>query len=196
MSGRFLVVVLFAALGACASAPTQDMADARIALRTAEQAGAREHANTLLARAKRSLADAEAQLESGLYEDARANARKAAGAALAARNVAEEIAIAKREIATAQQLNAAVPAAESALSEAIAASTAGQHEKAIRAARRGADIAHSQSNVIYLDRARTLRDACQSDSSTEAELARADLELAGRRGAEAFEILQRICISR
>lgn len=196
MPGRRSIIVFSCLIAACVSAPTQDMADARIALRTAEQAGAREHAALMLARAKRSLADAEAQLESGLYGEAQANARKAAGTALAARNIADEIAIAKHEIATAQKLDIRLPAAEAAIAEAVAAATAEQDEVAIRAARRGADIARTQTNVVYLNRARDLRAACQAAPANQADLTRADLEIERRRGAEALEILQGICPAR
>lgn len=195
MFARSLILTGALLIAACAIAPTQDMADARIALRTAEQAGAREYANMLLARSRRSLADAEAQLESGLYGGAQTNARKAASAALAAGRIAEEIAIAKRELAAAQQLNIQLPTAASAISEALAASAVGQEDAAIGAAKRASDIARSQIDIFYLQRARALRSDCQTEPNDD-QLARADLELGRGRGAEAFEILQHICSAR
>lgn len=195
MFARSLILTGALLIAACAIAPTQDMADARIALRTAEQAGAREYANMLLARSRRSLADAEAQLESGLYGGAQTNARKAASAALAAGRIAEEIAIAKRELAAAQQLNIQLPAAASAITEALAASAVGQEDAAIGAAKRASDIARSQIDIFYLQRARALRSDCQTEPNDD-QLARADLELGRGRGAEAFEILQHICSAR
>lgn len=187
------MVFFVAVLSACASAPTQDMADARIALRTAEQAGARERANMLLTRAKRSLAEAEALLESGLYSDARTSAQFAVRTALAARNVAEEIALAEQEVAAAAQHNLELPAARAAVADAIAAAAAGKDEAAVRAARRAVDSARAQVNLVHLARARTLRQSCRGIAASESDLARADAEIARGRGAEALEILQRVC---
>lgn len=187
------MVFLVAVLSACASAPTQDMADARIALRTAEQAGSRERANLLLTRAKRSLAEAEALLESGLYSDARTSAQSAVRTALAARNVSEQIALAEQELAGAAQQNLELPAARAAVADAIAAAAAGKDEAAVRAARRAVDSARAEVNLAHLARARALRQSCRDLASSESDLARADAEIARRRGAEALEILQRVC---
>lgn len=192
MFDRGLIAVFAVLLTACAIAPTQDMADARVALRTAEQSGGREYSGMLLGRAKRALAEAEAQLESGLYSDAQASARKALGAALAARSIAEEISAANRELIAGQQLSVPLTAAESALREALAAGSAGQEDAAVRSAQRAAELARSQIDRYYLERARMLRMTCEP-ASDRAELARADAELSRRRGAAALEILQRIC---
>lgn len=193
MHSRLPIVFLAAVLSACASAPTQDMADARIALRTAEQAGARERANLLLTRAKRALSEAEALLESGLYSDARTSARYAIESALAARNVAEEITLAEHELAGAAQQNLAVAAARAAVADAMAAAAAGQDEAAVRAARRAVDSARAEVNLSYLARARALRQSCRDAATSQRDLARADMEIARGRGAEALEILQRVC---
>lgn len=193
MQSRLPMVFLVAVLSACASAPTQDMADARIALRTAEQAGARERANLLLTRAKQSLAEAEALLESGLYSDARTSAQSAVRTALAARNVAEQIALAEQELAGAAKQKLELPAARAAVADAIAAAAAGKDEAAVRAARRAVESARVEVNLANLARARALRQSCRDLASSESDLARADAEIARRRGAEALEILQRVC---
>lgn len=195
MFDRRLIAVFAVLLTACVTAPTQDMADARVALRTAEQSGGREYSSMLLARAKRALAEAEAQLESGLYSDAQASARKALNAALAARSIAEEISAANRELVVGKQLSVPLAAAESALSEALAASSAGQEEAALRSAQRAAELARAEINSYYFERARRLRITCEP-ASDRAELAHADEELSRRRGAAALEILQRICTAR
>lgn len=193
MQSLLTVVFFVAVLSACASAPTQDMADARIALRTAEEAGARERAGLLLTRAKRSLAEAEALLESGLYSDARTSARYAVRSALAARNVAEEIALAEHELELAAQQNVEVATARAAAADAVAAAAAGEDEAAVRAARRAVDSARTEVNLSYLARARALRQSCRDAATNESDLAHADAEIARRRGAEALEILQRSC---
>lgn len=187
------MVFVIAVLSACASAPTQDMADARVALRTAEQAGARERAKLLLTRAERSLTEAEALLESGLYSNARTSARHAVRSALAARTVAEQIALAEHELASATHQNIEVPAARAAVTDAMAAAAAGDDEAAVRAARRAVDSARAEINLSYLERARVQRQRCRGVTASESDLARADTEIARGRGAEALEILQRVC---
>lgn len=190
---RRLPLLLLPLVWGCVSAPTQEMADARIALRSAEQAGAREYAGMLLERAKRALASAEAQLESGLYGEAEANAQRAADAALTARQIAEEIGLAKHQAEALRQLDLEAREVNDAIAEALAASAQGQRDKAIRAAQRGADAARGRLNEHFLARARAQRGNCGQAGS--ADLARADLEIARRNGAAALEILQGICPS-
>lgn len=188
---RRLPLLLLPFVCACVSAPTQEMADARIALRSAEQAGAREYAGMLLERAKRSLATAEAQLESGLYGEAQTNARRAAEAALMARQIAEEIGLAKHEAEALRQFDLEAREVNDAITEALSASAEGQRDKAIRAAQRATDAARSQLNEYYLVRARAQRANCAGANAS--QLARADLEIARKQGAAALEILQAVC---
>lgn len=188
---RRLPLLLLAFVWGCVSAPTQEMADARIALRSAEQAGAREYASMLLDRARRALANAEAQLESGLYGEAQKNAQRAAEAALMARQIAEEIGMAKHEADALRQFDLDAREVNDAIAEALAASAQGQRDKAIRAAQRAADAARGRLNDHHLARARAQRNNCASASS--ADLARADLEIARKNGAAALEMLQAIC---
>lgn len=188
---RRLPLLLLPLVCACVSAPTQEMADARIALRSAEQAGAREYAGILLERAKRALTMAEAQLESGLYGAAQANARRAAEAALTARQIAEEIGLAKQEAEALRQFDLETREVTEAMAEALSAGAKGQRDKAIRAAQRAAEAARGRLNEYYLARARSQRAACTQ--ATSADLVRADREIARKRGAAALEILQAIC---
>ena len=188
---RRLPLLLLAFVWGCVSAPTQEMADARIALRSAEQAGARGYASMLLDRARRALANAEAQLESGLYGEAQKNAQRAAEAALMARQIAEEIGMAKHEADALRQFDLDAREVNDAIAEALAASAQGQRDKAIRAAQRAADTARGRLNDHHLARARAQRNNCASASS--ADLARADLEIARKNGAAALEMLQAIC---
>lgn len=188
---RRLPLLLLPLVCACVSAPTQEMADARIALRSAEQAGAREYAGILLERARRALAMAEAQLESGLYGEAQANARRAAEAALTARQITEEIGLAKQEADALRQFDLEAREVTDALTEALSAGAEGQRDKAIRAAQRAAEAARGRLNEYYLARARAQRASCSHASAN--ELARAEREIARKRGAAALEILQAIC---
>jgi len=87
-----LVVILSGVLAGapgCASAPVQEMSDARQMLQSAERAGAPRHAPEPYARALRLLEEAERELEIGRYGKARRLAREAAAAAAEARARAE-----------------------------------------------------------------------------------------------------------
>lgn len=84
----FLSVIL--ALAACVSAPVQEMSDARQAIQAAYAAGADQLASDTFASARSFLEQAEQQLESGHYRDARRNAREAREQAVLAREMAEQ----------------------------------------------------------------------------------------------------------
>ncbi|MBA3564553.1 MAG: DUF4398 domain-containing protein [Gammaproteobacteria bacterium] len=75
---------LLGLLTACASAPVQEMSDARQAINAAEQAGAEESAPQALEVARKLLTDAESQLQGGRYFAARRNAVQAKTKALEA----------------------------------------------------------------------------------------------------------------
>ena len=84
-----LVGVLLTA--ACATAPVQEMSDARQAVEAAEVAGARSKATATFAKAQRLLERAERSLERGEYGAARADALKAKRAAIEARKRTREL---------------------------------------------------------------------------------------------------------
>ena len=71
---RALILLLMLVVGGCASAPIQEMSDARQAIAAAEDA---EAASVPLTDAQRLLSEAEAQIRSGLWGMARANAIRA-----------------------------------------------------------------------------------------------------------------------
>lgn len=82
------LAVAIVALTACATAPVQEMSDARLAIRSAEAVGALQHSPQALMEAQRLLQEAQTHLESGTYEDARQYALDARQQAIKARNVA------------------------------------------------------------------------------------------------------------
>ena len=86
--------ILFSAfvllLASCATAPVQEMSDARQSIEDAVAAGAEQHAPRALARARELLRQAELQLEEGAYKAARADAERAKEAAIEAREFALE----------------------------------------------------------------------------------------------------------
>ncbi len=85
---RISTLFLFLVLTACASAPVQEMSDARQAIRAARQAGADQHAPYELATAQQLLDAAETELERRAYDDARRLAEDAREAAIRARRAA------------------------------------------------------------------------------------------------------------
>lgn len=109
------------AIAGCASAPTQEMSDARLALGAAREAGAESHAPSNLDGAERLLARAENALEAGNYELARQDAIAVRERAITARNIAEAIGRAKETLKQAQAAGAPWRVASSLLAQAEAA---------------------------------------------------------------------------
>lgn len=88
-----LVTILFAlsaGIAACATAPVQEMSDARQAIDAARDAGAASTHEADLARAQALLEEAEEALREGLYRDARRHAIDAKVEATEARRKALE----------------------------------------------------------------------------------------------------------
>ncbi|MDX1654197.1 MAG: DUF4398 domain-containing protein [Candidatus Competibacteraceae bacterium] len=88
-----LRIILLGALGGlllagCATAPVQEMSDARQAIRSAEEAGAAHYAQPQLKRARGLLDRAQRNLESGAYYQARRLALDAREEAIRAREQA------------------------------------------------------------------------------------------------------------
>ena len=71
------MLAALAILAACATAPVQEMSDARQAIPAAEEAGAAERAPEALRDAKRLLTSAERKLQREAYASARHDAREA-----------------------------------------------------------------------------------------------------------------------
>lgn len=83
-----LALVLAGVLFGCASAPVQEMSDARQTIDAAREAGAARHAPDGLAKAEQLLREATSDLENRRYEQARERARMAREAAQEARRQA------------------------------------------------------------------------------------------------------------
>lgn len=77
-----IIVLLLAALAACASPPVQEMSDARQAIAVAREAGAEELAQTDLAAAEKFLESAQDKLNRRAYAQARRDAENAKAKAL------------------------------------------------------------------------------------------------------------------
>lgn len=83
-----LSLALGAALAACASAPVQEMSDARQAIRAARLAGGERYTPSTLGEAERLIAQASEQLSQGDYRQARNMALTAKQRAVWARKAA------------------------------------------------------------------------------------------------------------
>lgn len=83
-----LLAVLILTLAACATAPVQEMSDARQAIRSAEAAGAAQRSPDSLRAAHGLLQQAQGRLEAGAYDDARQYAVDARDEAIKAREMA------------------------------------------------------------------------------------------------------------
>lgn len=90
MERVLLVALLFIAISACASAPVQEMSDARQALQAAEAVNASLRAPGDYTKAKQHLHEAETALHSRDYRTARKQAVLAKTHALKARSLAVE----------------------------------------------------------------------------------------------------------
>lgn len=88
--GKLYALLFSAVLSACASAPVQEMSDARQAIHAAEQAGAQTKAPYYFDRARESLESAEFALQRRNYGLAQEEAIRAKAAAIKAREQALE----------------------------------------------------------------------------------------------------------
>ena len=84
------LAILVLALAACATAPVQEMSDARQAIRSAEAVGAAQRSPDSLTAAHRLLRKAQTSLEAGAYDQARQDALDARVQAIKARETASQ----------------------------------------------------------------------------------------------------------
>ena len=127
----------------CASAPSQEMSDARQALQAAVAVGAEALVTPDVERARNFLSSAESALALKQYDRARNGAVAAKRAALWARRVAVEIRDAQAELRRATAAGVFVPEAGDALQQAKAAAQAGRATQALEHASRASALAKS-----------------------------------------------------
>jgi len=96
-------VLCLLVLAGCASAPTQEMSDARQAVSAAHDVGAAEHASENVQQAEELLDKAERELERGDFGDAREDAEAARAAAIKAQDIAQVMSATKRVLQDAAQ---------------------------------------------------------------------------------------------
>ena len=128
-----IVVITVAGLSSCATAPIQEMSDARQALQAARDAGTQQHAPRYQRDAETYLQDAERNLGDGSsgYKPARENALAAKQRAITGRHVALAIHAAKNAVAEAVAAGKLSNATQTALQDAVAAANQGDDIRAI-----------------------------------------------------------------
>ncbi len=129
---RLLASTLAAAVlvGACTSAPTQEMSDARQAIYSARSADAAVYAPRSMDSAERLLGQAEQSLKQGRYDVARDDALEARQAAMKARQVAVAIADARAALEHAKTRGNAWVSVEVLIDEAQTAGQQGDESRA------------------------------------------------------------------
>lgn len=125
----------FGLLAACASAPTQEMSNARQSVQAAYDAGADEYAARNLEVAHDYLSRAERELELRYFSRARHDAIVAKSEAIKAHNVAVALQEAQAAIAASTVDDVRRAEAESLLGEAMNAAREGRDRQAVRLAR-------------------------------------------------------------
>lgn len=127
-------VALF--LVACATAPSQEMSDARRAVDAAGIARAESLAPHAMSQASASLDRASAALRAGDYDTARAMARAARDEAITARTLANAMTLAENGIAAARAQSRPWEGAQRLLDEAMRLSRNGESTRALQMAER------------------------------------------------------------
>lgn len=152
--GVMLLAAVFVA--GCASAPSQEMTEARQALQAAQEAGAVTHVPQSFKGAQDLLARAEAALQDGDYDKARADAVASKRAAVSARNIA--LAIAAAEAALAEAAEHGIQWRDSAelIEQARAAAAKGDEARAVMLANRAREQGEDALNRFYREEARLM----------------------------------------
>lgn len=120
----------------CATAPTQEMSDARQAVQAAREADAPVHTPAAMNSAERDLTEAEHQLQGRDYKVAREDAVAAKQAAVKARNMALALAKAKQAVQEADEAGALTQVTRDWLAKAQAAAAVGDEEEVARTTER------------------------------------------------------------
>ncbi|KAF0191406.1 MAG: lipoprotein [Gammaproteobacteria bacterium] len=133
---RYIALSLLAAgLSGCASAPIQEMSDARQTINAARDAGAESEAPGSLGRAESLLTEAQRQLELMNYKRARNDAVEARLQAQKARTLANIVAETRRGITDAGTENEDIQRADGLLQQSVNLAAQGDMTRALQLAR-------------------------------------------------------------
>ena len=190
-----LTLVLGVTAG-CATAPTQEMSDARQAVQAARDAGAEQHATAAMQSAEHDLTQAEHELHGRNYKTARNDALAAKQGAIKARNMALAISQAKEALAEADKLGALLQPTRDWLARAETAAAAGKEHEAVQDAQQAMQLAQddvrhfneaqqhaAQENQTWLDKTKPLLEEARQATARMNDLQREAL----RRAEEAYQ---------
>ena len=192
--GAFILVL--AVMAGCATAPTQEMSDARQAVQAARDADAKLHTPLAMESAEHELSQAEHELRGRNYKIARNDALSAKQGAIKARNMALAISQAKDAIAEADKLGALSQSTRDRLAQAETAAAAENEEQAVQDAQLATQLARDdvrhfnderkravQENQAWLDKAKTLLEEARQATGRMSGLQQEAL----RRAEEAYQ---------
>lgn len=152
------LILMLGITAGCATAPTQEMSDARQAVQAAREADARLHTPLAMEDAEHELSQAEHELRGRNYKIARNDALAAKQVAIKARNMALAISEAKDAMAKADKLGALSQAARDWLAKAETAATAGQEQQAVHAAQQAMQLARDDVQRFNEEQQRSVRE--------------------------------------
>jgi hypothetical protein len=161
----FLAGCFACLLVGCASAPIQQMSDARQALQAAEQAGAPELAPIEFKQANRHLTKAEHAMEVAEYRRARAEAEQAQGQATDARSLAVALQAAHDAVQQGKAIGAPSPDAGLFLDRALQAAKLGQTKRAHALATQARDVATAAAGKWYAGEAWSLIERLEASAA-------------------------------
>jgi hypothetical protein len=138
---KILVIASLLLLSACATAPTQEMSDARQAVRAARDAGAYRHAPVTLKNAEDHLNSAGAGIHRRNFREARKDALAAKSDAINAQDMAHAIGSAASAVDEARQRGVLSAETEQLLLQAQKVASDGDVQMAIRLANEARDLA-------------------------------------------------------
>jgi nucleoid-associated protein YgaU len=189
-------ILVLAVMAGCATAPTQEMSDARQAVQAARDAGANLHTPLAMESAEHELSQAEHELRGRNYKIARNDALSAKQGAIKARNMALAISQAKDAIAEADKLGALSQSTRDRLAQAETAAAAGNEEQAVQLAQLATQLARddvrhfneeqqraAQENQAWLDKAKPLLEEARQATARMSGLQQEAL----RRAEEAYQ---------
>lgn len=191
--------VLVVSVG-CASAPTQEMSDARQAIQAARAAGAEKNAAEVLGGAEDLLAKAEQSIAENQYEPARAAAVAAKKEAVKARNIALAVGAAQSALDEADSLGAEWRDSRKILGKAREAAKAGDEETAVKIANIARRQGESAVNQFYLESAKVMlweaeKQKPQMSPGQLADYKDADAAYRNQEGKKAYDLSSRLMAS-
>ena len=153
-----VVTAVLGMMAGCATAPTQEMSDARQAVQAARDADAKQHTPEAMESAEHDLSQAEHELHGHNYKMARDDALAAKQGAIKARNMALAISQAKDAMAEAAKLGALSQTTRDWLTQAENASAAGNEQQTVHAAQQAIRLAHDDVQRFNDEQQRSVRE--------------------------------------